>query len=453
MRYVFMVENRLGDTWTDRFPTKWAICAIFLGESDLRGVVMLLARQVTQSVLQALEFSPVTLVEGPRQAGKSVLVRDLVGADRPASYVTLDDLISLSSAREDSQGFVMGLPDPVVIDEVQRAPEIFLALKLSVDQDRRPGRFLLTGSANVLLLPQLSDSLAGRMRIITLWPLSQGEIDGLAGQFIGAVFADGSLPHYQGESTRADIADRITRGGFPQAVALPVGPARDGWMRDYVTTLLERDVRELAAISDRVALPRLLKILAVRSGTLLNVSDLARATGIARATLDRYLALFVKTFAIQFVSPWAGDIARRPVRSPKVLFADSGLAAYLSGLDSARLLEDPDQLGSMLETFVGGELLKQLSALPDRFELMHYRDSRGTEVDWVLEDSRGRVVGIEVKATASPSSRDFNGLRAFAAAVGKRFHRGIVLHTGTTAAPMGDGMWALPVDALWRLKP
>ena len=189
-------------------------------------------------MLQALEWSPVVLVEGPRQAGKSVLVRDLVGASRPASYVTLDDSLRLASAREDPQGFVLSLPDPVVIDEVQRTPEIFRSIKLSVDQDRRPGRFLLTGSANVLLLPRLSDSLAGRMRIITLWPLSQGEIDGTRERFIETLLADGPLAPVGGRATRAQLAERVVRGGFPQAVVSPEGPVRDGWMRDYATTLL-----------------------------------------------------------------------------------------------------------------------------------------------------------------------------------------------------------------------
>ncbi len=412
---------------------------------------MFLERRATQEVLKALEWSPVVLVEGPRQAGKSVLVRELVGATRPASYVTLDDAVVLSAAREDPQGFVFALPDPVVIDEVQRAPEVFLPIKLSVDRDRRPGRFTLTGSANVLLLPRLSDSLSGRMRIVTLWPLSQGEIDGIPEGFLDAVFADGPIPHFGGVETRLGIAERIVRGGFPESVALPAGAARDGWMRGYTTTLLERDVRELAAIAERVALPRLLRLLAARSGTLLNVADLARSTGIARATLDRYLALFTQTFAVRFVPAWAGDVARRLMKSPKVLWVDSGMAAHLVGLDASRLLEDPDTLGPMLETFVGGELLKQIASSEERIELMHYRDSQGSEVDWVLEDSRGRLVGVEVKSTSSPSARDFKGLRSFAASVGKRFHRGVVLHTGTTAAPMGEGMWALPVDALWRL--
>ena len=222
-------------------------------------------------------------------------------------------------------------------------------------------------------------------------------------------------------------------------------------MRDYATTLLERDVRDVGSARDASALARLLRTLAARSGTLLNVSDLSRATGIARATMDRYLALFERTFAVRLVPAWAGDVGRRLMKSPKVLFVDSGLSADLTGLDAERLLEDPDAMGPLLETFVGGEITKLLATLEDRVELMHQRDSRGNEVDWVLEDSRGRLVGIEVKATLSPTGRDFKGLRAFAATVGSRFHRGVVLHTGQTAAPMGEGMWALPVEALWRL--
>jgi predicted AAA+ superfamily ATPase len=410
---------------------------------------MLLERWATSDVLDALRWSPVVLVEGPRQAGKSVLVRELVGAQRPAGYVTLDDALTLSSAHEDPQGFVFGLPDPVVVDEIQRAPEVFLPIKLSVDRDRRPGRFTLTGSADVLLLPQLSDSLAGRMRIVTLWPLSQGEIEGRPASFIRSVLAEASLSTFAGSETRREIAQRIVRGGFPEAVRLPEGAARDGWMRDYVTTLLERDVRDLAAVGERVALPRLLRFLAARSGTLLNVADLARATGIARATLDRYLVLFTRLFTVRFVPAWSGDVARRLVKSPKVLFGDPGIAAHMVGLDVDRLVDAPDTLGPMLETFVGTELLKQIAVAEERLELLHYRDSHGSEVDWVIEDGRGRLVGIEVKSTSSPSSRDFRGLRSFAASVGERFHRGIVLHTGATAASMGDGMWALPVEALW----
>lgn len=410
---------------------------------------MLLPRNATRLVLDALAWSPVVLVEGPRQSGKSVLVRDLVGPERPATYLTLDDALTLAGVHADPQGFVAGLPDPVVLDEIQRAPQLFRALKLSVDEDRRAGRFLLTGSANVLLLPRLSDSLAGRMRIVTLWPFSQGEIDGSPERFINMAFSDDPIAPLETSLARAALVERVVRGGFPQAVLLP-DPARASWMGDYVTTLLERDVRDLATIGDRVALPRLLRILAARSGALLNVSDLGRATGIARATLDRYLALFIKTFAIQLVPAWAGDIARRSIKAPKVLFVDSGLAAHLSGLDAGRLQQDADSLGRLLETFVGAELLKQIAVTSEPVELLHYRDSHGTEVDWMLEDRRGRVVAIEVKATSSPGPADLMGLRTVARLLGDRFHRGVLLHTGKTALSMGDRIWALPIDALWR---
>lgn len=414
---------------------------------------MYLARNATRAVEQALEWSPVVLVEGPRQAGKSVLVRDLVGAHRPVPYVTLDDALTVASGQQDPQGFVFSLADPVIIDEIQRVPELALPIKLSVDQDRRPGRFTLTGSANVLLLPRLSDSLAGRMCTVTLWPLSQGEIAGVREDFLTEAFADAPMPTRQGSGSREGVAARITRGGFPEAVSLPEGVVRDGWMRAYATTLLDRDVRDLAAITDRVALPRLLRLLAARSGTLLNASDLSRTIGMARATFDRYSALFTKTFTVQFVPAWAGDVSRRLVRSPKILFVDSGLCAHLVGLDAKRLIDDPNTLGALLETFVGSELLKQIAIADEHLELLHYRDSHGSEVDWVVEDSRGRLVGVEVKASASPSEHAFRGLRSFAATVGKRFHRGIVLHTGPSAAPMGEGMWALPIDALWHGGP
>ena len=412
---------------------------------------VILPRHVTAAVLHALDWSPVVLVEGARQSGKSVLARELVSGVRPAHYVTLDDSLALASALDDPQSFAASLPLPVIIDEVQRAPELFRAIKLVVDRDRRPGQFLLTGSANVLLLPKLSDSLAGRMRIITLWPLSQSEIDGTEGRFIETVFAQDPLPPFAGEETRAGYAKRIVRGGFPEPVGLPAGHVRDGWMQAYITTLLERDVREIAAITDRVALPRLLRLLAVRSGTLLNSADLSRATGIARATLDRYLALFAKVFALQLVPAWSGDVGRRLIKSPKLLFVDPGVAAHLAGVDAKRLLDDPDRLGTLTETFVGAEILRCLSHQVDHYELMHFRDGNGNEVDWVIEDAQGRLVGVEVKAATAPHARDFKGLRAFAAAVGDRFHRGVVLHTGTTAAPMGERMWALPIDTLWRL--
>lgn len=409
------------------------------------------ARHAQDQLLSGLEWAPVVLLEGARQTGKTVLVRDLIGAERAAEYVTFDDALTLELAHADPQGFVLGLPDTVVLDEVQRVPEIFRAIKLDVDADRRPGRYLLTGSANVLLLPKLSDSLAGRMRIVTLWPLSQGEIEGVEEGFIESMFAEGPLPSVKAQESRTSLAGRIARGGFPEAVDLSEGEARDGWMRSYVSTLLDRDVRDIADVSDRVALPRLLRFLAARSSMQLNVSELSRLTGIPRGSIDRYLSLFTITFAVRMIPAWAGDIGRRLVKSPKVLMVDSGLCSMLVRAGAERMIHDPDSFGPQLETFVGGELLRQVGWSTRDLELMYYRDSSGAEVDYVLEDERGRLVGIEVKATSSPTSHDFRGLRSFAAAVGKRFHRGVVLHTGATSGSFGDGLWALPVESLWTL--
>jgi predicted AAA+ superfamily ATPase len=407
-------------------------------------------RRITPAVREALLWAPVVLVEGARQVGKSVLVRDLLGPERPAAYVTLDDALQLAAAVASPQDFVLGLPDPVTLDEVQRAPELFRAIKLSVDRDRRPGRFLLSGSASLLLLPRLSDSLAGRVRRLAMWPLSQGEIEGEPDGFVAMALADGSPPRVSAGEGRPALARRLARGGFPEAVTLPEGPVRDGWMRDYIATLLDRDVRDITAVSDRVGLPRLLQVLAIRSSTLLNSSALSRDSGIPRGTIDRFTELFRTTFMLQLVPAWAGDSARRLMKSPKILFVDSGLASHLAGLDVARLEREPDRFGRLLESFVGGELVRQLTWVGERATLLHYRDSAGGEVDWVIEDAAGRLVGIEVKATTAPSPQDLKGLHAFRATVGHRFHRGILLHAGQDTVPLGDGIWAMPVEALWR---
>jgi predicted AAA+ superfamily ATPase len=412
---------------------------------------MLRQRAATELVLEAMEYSPVVLVEGPRQAGKTVLVRDLVGARTPSRYVTLDDALVLASAKADPQGFIASLEGRTILDEVQRAPELFLPIKLTVDADRRPGRFLMTGSADVMLLPKLSEALVGRMRVVTLWPFTQAEIDGTSSAFIDAVFADGSLPSVEATDTRELTVARACRGGYPEAVTLPEGRPREGWFRSYATTLLERNVREVAAVTDRVGLPRLLSVLAARSGTLANVSDLARTLGMARATVDRYLGMLEKVFVLRFVPPWSADTSRRLMRAPKILLTDPGLMANLAGIDERRAHSEPDAVGRLLETFVGCELLRLAACSEADVRLLHFRDAKGNEVDWVLEDRAGRIVGIEVKAAASLGQSDTRGLRALAQSAGKRFHRGVVLHQGKSTVPLGQSMWAMPIEGLWRV--
>jgi predicted AAA+ superfamily ATPase len=399
-------------------------------------------------LVEALADRPVVLLNGARQAGKTTLVRQIAGEAHPSRYLTLDDAAVLSAADADPAGFVAGLDGPVILDEVQRAPGLFLAIKAAVDRDRRPGRFLLTGSADVLLLPRLADALVGRVEILTLWPLSQGEIEGRTDAFVDAVFADrlqGLPPPHRPD---AALAARIVRGGFPE-VADRDEARRAAWFGAYVTTILQRDVRDLAHVEGLTALPRLLKLLAARTMSVLNYADLARNAGIAQSTLKRYMALLEATYLVRTIPAWFANIGKRLAKAPKVLLGDTGLAAHLQGLDAPRLVEDRGLLGPLLENFVVMELTKQLGWSRNRARLHYFRTHAGGEVDIVLEDPRGRLVGVEVKAASGVGAGAFQGLRELAEATGKRFLRGIVLYTGTEVVPFGPRLHAVPVRALW----
>lgn len=413
----------------------------------------MLGRHLVGPLTSALRDRPVVLLGGARQTGKTTLARQLAAGPRRMRYLTFDDGAVLAAAHSDPAGFVAELDGPVVLDEVQRVPELFVAIKAAVDRSRKPGRFLLTGSANVLLLPRLSESLAGRMELQTLRGLSQGEFEGAREGFIDAVFArtlSDLAPSRQAQPVR-DLARRVVRGGYPEP-ALKRSPARRAaWFRDYVTTILQRDVRELANIEGLTALPHLLAILAARTAGLLNLADISRLSGLTQTTLKRYFVLLEATFLVELLPAWHVHVEKRLVKSPKLFVADSGLAAHLVDLDAAHLLRDRTRLGPLLETFVVGELHKQAAWSRTRVRLHHFRTQAGQEVDVVLEDARGRVVGVEVKAAASLSSSDFNGLRALREAAGERFVRGVVLYGGTEAVPFGRDLHALPVEALWRL--
>lgn len=406
-----------------------------------------IARHQFANLLAALEDTPVVLLTGARQVGKSTLAK--AAAERTgAAYLTLDDATVLASASSDPVGFVRNLPGAVVIDEVQRAPELMLALKASVDADRRSGRFLLTGSADVLTLPRVADSLAGRMDLLRLWPLSQGELDGALDDFPAKLF-EGSPPTATGATDEADLRERVLRGGYPEAVARTAARRRTAWFEAYVTTILQRDVQALSNIEGLREMPRLLQILAARTSTLQNLSALSREIGLPQSTLKRYLALLEVTFLLQAQPAWAAGATRRLTKAPKGLITDVGLVSSLLDIDTARLAADRTLFGQLLESFVTLELYKQLGWSRVRARLYHFRSYSGSEVDVVLARPDGTLAGIEVKASATVSNREFGGLRTLKEEVGKRFRAGVVLYLGDEVLPFGDGMWAAPVHALW----
>lgn len=401
-------------------------------------------RNLLNAIERSLTDTPVVLLAGPRQVGKTTLAQQL-GERR---FLTLDEGAVLAAAKLDPDGFVAGLDGPIVLDEIQRAPELFRAIKLAVDRKRTPGRFLLTGSANVLLLPKLSDSLAGRMVIHTLWPLSQGELGGVHDDLVAALFAMAAPASPPARLSRRDLWRRIARGGFPEATTRAAPDRRAAWFAAYLTTVLQRDVRDLANVDGLAHLPRLLALLAARVGSLVNVSEVSRTLAMSNVTLTRYLALLEATYLLALLPAWSSNLGKRLAKSPKLYLADAGLAAHLQGVAAAPT-EDLDRLGPLLENFVVMELRKQLGWTAHPAEMFHFRTHTGAEVDVVLEDSAGRVCGIEIKAAATVQPRMLDGLRALEAASGRRFHRGIILYGGDTVVPFAKNLHAVPVASIW----
>ncbi|GEM90561.1 hypothetical protein ODE01S_19950 [Oceanithermus desulfurans NBRC 100063] len=391
-------------------------------------------RHLSDRLKRALKTHPAVFLEGARQVGKTTLVKKLA-RELEMRYVTLDDLDLLTSAQADPEGFLTSWDEPLVIDEVQRAPELLLAIKARVDRKRAPGRYLLTGSANVLALPRVAEALVGRMAVLTLYPFSQGELEGRREAFLERAFQGRPHPEWEG----ADVWERVRRGGFPEAVRLE-NADRAEWFAGYVRTLLERDVRDISGVEQVAVLHALLALLAERTGSLLNISELSRSLGRPRSTTDKYLRLFEKLFLVHRLPAWAANPTKRLTRSPKLHMVDTGLAVHL-----ARVFNE----GALLETFVTMELTKQLSWTTEPYRLAHFRDASGREVDLVLEGPEG-LVGIEVKSKRRVGPGDFSGLRVLKRSAPERFRAGFVLHPGPQALPFGDHLWSLPIQAVWR---
>jgi predicted AAA+ superfamily ATPase len=344
------------------------------------------------------------------------------------------------------------LQGPVALDEVQRAPELFLDLKAAVDRDRQPGRFLLTGSANVLLLPGLADTLAGRMEVLTLWPLSSAELQGQASLNRAEALFDGATDLIEPvPCDRATLADTLLKGGFPEVVARSTHRRRAAWLDAYVETVLQRDVRDLAQLDQLSELPHLLELLAVRSGGQLNLAELSRSTRLPQTTLRRYFALLQTLFLVNLVPAWARNPGKRLVKSPKVFVPDTGLLCLLTHLDENRLAAGgaPGLPGGLVETYVAAQLQQHLAFSSRGLTLWHYRTQAGVEVDFLLEDRAGRLTGIEVKASASVDASDFKGLRHLQDSEPEAFQRGIVLYGGRERVAFSERLMAVPLSWWW----
>lgn len=399
-------------------------------------------------LIEALADSPAVLIHGPRQSGKTTLAQT-VGERKGYAYVTFDDEVTRGVATADPIGFVADLPPRVILDEVQHVPQLFTSLKSAIDRARVPGRFMLTSSANVLLVPKLADSLAGRMAILRLHPLAQCELARRAPNFLDRLFGK-RFKIQRWERLAGELSERIVAGGYPAALARPAGRRRASWYADYLDALVQRDVRDLSRIGSLDALPRLLALAAGQTARLLNVTDLAAPFQLSRPTIRDYVTLLARVFLLEELPPWHSNRLSRLVKTPKLHIGDTGLACALLGADAAALKADRSLLGQLLETFVYQELRRQASWHVGPMTFFHFRDRDNFEVDIVIERGARGVAGIEVKAAATVTDADFRGLRKLQEAAGKRFAAGVVLYDGETSAPFGDAMYAVPIRALWE---
>jgi predicted AAA+ superfamily ATPase len=408
-----------------------------------------LARPIGSALDIALQDTPVVCLLGPRQVGKSSLARR---SAPERTYLDLDNAELRTTAIDDPLGFINSLPEYVTLDEIQRAPELMRAIKISVDNNRKPGRFILTGSANLLLLPQLSDSLAGRMEIIRLHPLTESEKAQAPGRFLELFLAGTLQPEIREEPTAPlhPLSERLLKGGYPEAYFRDL-PRAQNWQRQYLQSIIERDVQSVAKVRDVHELTRLLEVLAHQTGSLLNISNLSRDLSLARVTVDHYLSILERLFLIRRVSAWHRNGAKRLVKSAKVHFVDSGLCSALLDLDTDSWNTKRQQFGSVLESFIIQQLVAQAGWTDDRLRFWHYRDKDQAEVDCVITKG-SKVWGIQVKAARSVKSADAQGLRRLAAIAGKDFQGGIVFYNGNSILPLGDkSLMAMPISKLWEL--
>ena len=401
-------------------------------------------RYIKPLLLESLKDSPAVLIHGPRQCGKTTLAQ-MVG--KQYKYVSFDDEIALKSAKKDPVGFVRELPKKIILDEVQKVPHLFSSIKKLIDSHRTLGRFILTGSSNILRLPALSDSLAGRVQILRLYPLSQEELNRQKSHFLDSLFKGTFKAWKERSPAPPSLATKIVTGGYPAVFTRPSGRRRTNWYRNYMATLLQRDILDLSRVRSIDVLPRLLSLCATQTAHLVNFTSLARDFQISRPTVGDYVALLEQMFFLEKLPPWHKSRLRRLIKTPKIHLCDTGLASALLGVNAQVLQKDRTLLGQLVETFVFQELKKQASYHLKHHVFSHYRDKKGYEVDIVIERDH-LTAGVEVKSSATVNMSDFKGLRQLKATVGKHFVAGVILYNGDTKAPFGKGFYAIPLSTL-----
>jgi predicted AAA+ superfamily ATPase len=412
----------------------------------------LIPRGIEPELRDILSVSRAAAITGPRQAGKSTLAKQLQAAGVVPNYFTLDDAATRAAARTDPDGFALSLPRPAVIDEIQRAPSLMLAVKQILDEDPTPGQFLLTGSADLLTARVIADALPGRVEYVNLWPLSRAEIEGRRGSVIDTLL-DGVPPQVSAAPKgRAASAEIVLAGGFPDALTR-TARQRTRYLRSYVRAILARDLPEIGAVRvDPSKLEQVLRLLAARTSGLVNYSALARELALDDKTIKAHVELLTQLFLLYRLRPWSANLGARQVKTPKLLLTDTGLAAALVGVDAARY-SAPDQggvAGGLFETFVVMELIKQATWSARPVEVFFYRDTEKREVDLVIESASGDVAAIEAKSAAVVTASDARGLRLLRDKLGQLFKTGVVVYSGEHTLPIDDRIWALPISGLWH---
>ncbi len=407
-------------------------------------------RYIAKPIIEALKDTPVILINGARQTGKSTLCRQLVEAGSfDGQIMTMDDPTTLSAAQADPLGFLQNLSPHVIIDEVQRAPELFLSIKKLVDDNRKGRRLILTGSADVMTLPQVADSLAGRIEIHDLWPLSQAEIHGKRSKFLDTLIAaDGRFQSHK--NNWKDMIEAIRAGGYPEALQRETKGRKAKWFESYIDAVLQKDIKDLANIEGLTQIPNILQLIATRVGSTINLSDIARLSGVKNTTLQRYMALLEHVFLILKIPAWTPNIEGQFVKSPKIVLNDTGLLCHLRGESVDSLMGNRTTAGAFLENFIVMEIIKLLSWSDLFLKAYHFSIHRSAEVDLVLEVRKKQLYGIEIKSTASVDQNDFKGLKRLAELAGKKFQRGIVLYGGEhMVGGFGENLQAVPLSAVW----